>query len=116
MFRSIRYAAILVMLVSASGIMNAEMRVTTSDALKAVTKKTAPDYPAVARQMKIAGKVEVEIVIDEKGNVESVKVVSGNALLTSSVVTAVKNWKFEPFLQGGTPAKAVAALDFDFKF
>lgn len=116
MFKHFRYAAILVLLLMAGGVMNAEMRVTTADALKAATKKTPPEYPPIAKQMKIMGKVEVEISIDEQGNVENVKILSGNALLTSAVVSALKHWKFEPFTQDGTPAKAVAALDFDFKF
>lgn len=115
MFRQIRYAAILALLLTAAGTMNAEVRVTTEEALKAATEKTAPQYPPMARQMRVTGKVEVEIVIDEAGNVENVKILSGNALLTTAVVSAVKHWKFEPFKQSGTATKAVAALDFDFK-
>lgn len=116
MFKHVRYAAILVLLLTAGGALNAEIRVTTSDALKAAIKKTPPEYPPLAKQMKVMGKVEVEVAIDDQGNVENVKIVSGNALLTPSVVNALKQWKFEPFKQGGAPTKAVAALDFDFKF
>jgi protein TonB len=93
----------------------ADMRVSTPDALKAAVKKTPPDYPPIARQMKVAGKVEVDITIDPEGNVEDVKVVSGNSLLTNAVISAVKKWKFTPFTANGSPAKALALLDFDFK-
>ena len=91
------------------------MRIPTDDAMKAATKKTAPDYPSIAKQLKVAGKVQVDVTIDADGNVETVKIVSGNAMLTQSVVTALKKWKFTPFTQDGSPTKAVAALEFDFK-
>jgi TonB family protein len=93
----------------------ADIRVTTPEAMKAAVKKVPPDYPPMARQMKVQGKVEVDVVIDADGNVEEVKILSGNALLTGAVVNSVKKWKFTPFTQNGAPAKAVAALDFDFK-
>jgi TonB family protein len=93
----------------------AEMRVATDDAMKAAVKKAAPDYPPIAKQLKIAGHVQVDVNIDADGNVESVKVVSGNAMLTQSVILAVKKWKFTPFTQDGAPTKAVTALEFDFK-
>jgi TonB family protein len=115
MYRPFRYAVILASLLTFGSLMNAEVRVTTPDALKAAVKKAPPEYPPMARQLKIGGRVEVDVVIDADGNVESVKVLSGNAMLTPGVVSAVKKWKFTPFTQEGAPSKAVAALDFDFK-
>jgi TonB family protein len=115
MYRQFRYAAILVMLLSFGLVASAEIRVPTDDAMKAATKKTPPDYPPIAKQLKIAGHVQVDVTIDAEGNVETVKVVSGNSMLTQSVITAVKKWKFTPFTQDGNATKAIAALDFDFK-
>ncbi|HVO96701.1 MAG TPA: energy transducer TonB [Bryobacteraceae bacterium] len=109
------YAATLVMLLTFAPLASAELRVASDDALKAATKKAPPEYPAMAKQLKISGKVEVDVTIDAGGNVENVTIVSGNAMLTPSVVTAVKRWKFTPFTQDGAPAKAVAQLRFDFK-
>ena len=115
MYRQFRYAAILLTLLSFGMLANAEIRVPTDDAMKAATKKAAPEYPPIARQLKIGGKVEVDVTIDADGNVEAVKILSGNAMLTQSVVSAVKKWKFTPFTQDGTPTKAITALNFDFK-
>jgi TonB family protein len=115
MYRQFRYAVILVLLLTCGMLASGEIRVPTDEAMKAATKKTPPDYPPVAKQLKVTGKVQVDVTIDPDGNVEAVKVVSGNAMLTQSVVTAVKKWKFTPFTQEGAPAKAVAALEFDFK-
>ena len=115
MYRQFRYATILIMLLGFGMAASAEIRVGTDDAMKAATKKPPPDYPPIAKQLKVGGKVQVDITIDADGNVENVKIVSGNAMLTPSVVTAVKKWKFTPFTQDGAPTKAVASLDFDFK-
>jgi protein TonB len=115
MYRQFRYAAILVLLLSFGLVASAEIHVATDDAMKAATTKTPPDYPPIAKQLKIVGKVHVDVTIDADGNVANVTVVSGNAMLTQSVITAVKKWKFTPFTQDGAATKAVASLEFDFK-
>src|ERR1022692_2600245 len=37
-----------------------------------------PDYPQLAKVASIAGKVRAEIIVDESGNVASVKLISGH--------------------------------------
>jgi len=112
-----KYLAFLATVVGLScGVLHADIRVASDDALKAAVKKTAPDYPPIAKQMHIGGKVSVEVTIDAEGNVEDAKILSGNALLTPSVLNAVKKWKFTPFTgPGGEATKAVATIDVDFK-
>lgn len=98
-----------------TGAASAEVRVAGADAIKAAINKVQPVYSPVARQMKVAGKVEVEATVDESGNVDSVKAITGNPLLTQSAVAAVQKWKFEPFTENGKPAKAIVTLSFDFR-
>jgi protein TonB len=93
----------------------AEVRIPTSEALKAAVTKPSPEYSAVARQMRVTGKVEVEATVGTDGTVEAVKVLTGNPLLTGPAVTAVKKWKFAPFTANGEPSKALTILSFDFK-
>ena len=93
----------------------AEVRITTAEAVKSALTKPTPEYSAIARQMKVVGRVQVEATVGTDGNVEDVKVLTGNPLLTNSTVNAVKKWKFTPFTQNGEPSKAVATLSFDFK-
>jgi protein TonB len=98
-----------------AGLAFAEVRVTTTEAMKAAVSKPQPEYSAVARQMKISGKVAVEAVVNTAGAVESVKAVTGNPLLTQSAISAVQKWKFTPFAENGAPAKAIVTLTFDFR-
>lgn len=96
------------------GPLAAELHVSMAEATKAAVEKPHPEYPTVARQMRVSGEVIVEASINEKGTVDEVKVVSGNAMLTQSVVSAVKRWKFTPFQENGAPARAIATLRFGF--
>jgi len=93
----------------------AQVRVGDAQAKQAATVKVTPEYPPMAKQMRLSGRVEVEATIDTEGNVEKIQVVSGNPLLSSAAVTAMKKWKFTPFQEEGKPIRAVASITFDFK-
>jgi len=90
-------------------------RVSEEEATKSIKSKVNPEYPLLARQMKLGGTVQVDVYVDTEGKVEKVQVVHGNALLTSAVVTAVKRWKFSPFTSDGKAIKAVAGFTLSFK-
>jgi periplasmic protein TonB len=93
----------------------AEVRVQPGEAMRFATSKTQPEYNAIAKQMKVTGRADIEVVIAADGTIESVKAVSGNPLLTGPAVTAVKKWKFNPIVVDGQPAKVITTLAFDFK-
>ena len=92
-----------------------ERKVTQAEAVKQAVAKPQPEYPSIARQLKLEGKVELEASISEEGAVEGVKILNGNAVLTNAAVSAVKRWKFQPFTDGGKPVRAVATMSFNFK-
>jgi len=93
----------------------AEMKVNHAEAVKNAVKRTNPEYSPMAKQMRIQGEVEVEVKISESGDVSDVKVVTGNPMLSATVVKAMKEWKFTPFSEDGKPAPVVANLRFTFK-
>ena len=94
---------------------DAPKKVTLLEASAAITSKVSPEYPPVGKQLRIEGKVELEVVISETGTVDKVNIVSGNAILTRPAAEAVKKWKFAPFQDGGKPCKALAPLVITFK-
>ena len=49
---------------------DAPKKVTKAEGLSAVTTKVPPEYPPIARQLKIEGAVELEAVVSENGTVE----------------------------------------------
>jgi TonB family protein len=82
-----------------------------SDAAKRKVKtRVAAEYPALARQMGVTGKVKVEVTITPEGKVSNAKIVGGSPVLVGAAVDAVKKWKFEP-----GPKDTTEIIEFEFK-
>lgn len=111
-FRSVAVAALLLAGASAQ---QKVVPVTEKDLRAAATQKVEPDYPAVARQIRLTGDVELEVVVDETGGVEKASVVRGNTLLTGPSLQAIRKWKFKPFGTEGSPARATGPIKFSFQ-
>jgi periplasmic protein TonB len=60
-----------------------------------------PEYPPLAHKAKIQGPVVLSAVIDTKGKVTNLRVLSGHPLLAASAVEAVRQWKYRPFVFEG---------------
>jgi TonB family protein len=90
-------------------------KVTKTEGLNAATTKVQPEYPAMAKQLKIEGPVELEAVVSETGTVEKVNILSGNPVLTRPAADAVRKWKFVPFTADGKTVKALVPVGMNFK-
>ena len=64
--------------------------------LRKVKVRVPPEYPELARRLRIAGAVKIQVVISPAGKVRSTKVVGGHPLLIQAALDAVRRWKFEP--------------------
>jgi TonB family protein len=78
------------------------------------TKKVAPVYPPMARNMRVGGVVRVDLVVDEQGSVLSANAVQGPEMLKRAAMEAVKQWKFRPVMIGGQATKASGFINFNF--
>jgi len=94
---------------------DAPKKVSKLEGLNNATTKVQPEYPQMAKQLKIEGQVELEAVVGEGGAVEKVNIVSGNPVLTRPAVDALKKWKFAPFTDSGKTVKAVVPVSLSFK-
>lgn len=90
-------------------------RVTYEEAMRAATAKTAPSYSPMARQLRLEGKVDLDVTINEEGTVDTVATVNGNPVLAKCAHEALKQWKFTPFKSDAKPVKARVAMSFTFK-
>jgi protein TonB len=77
--------------------------------------KVSPIYPEIAWRSRIEGKVRLEAVIDEEGNVTRVSVVDGHPLLREASIDAVKQWKYTPTIQNGEPIPVCATIILTFR-
>lgn len=65
-------------------------------AVRKVKMHVQPVYPEMARHMKLAGVVKLELTIAPDGKVKNVKVLGGHPLLAEAAVDAAKRWTYEP--------------------
>jgi protein TonB len=69
----------------------------------------------MAREMRIAGTVQLQATISRKGTIENLRVVSGPPLLQQAAIDAVKQWRYRPYLLNGEPVEVETAVNVDFK-
>lgn len=76
------------------------------------------EYPDRARQLGVAGKVNLRVLVNEQGRVEQVRLLnsSNNALLDSAAVSIAYSFVFSPALMGDKPVKVWVNLPIEFKF
>ena len=111
-----RTARLLLIALATAGLCeDGAKKLTRAEAMSAAVSKVAPEYPQMARQLKIAGEVDLEAMVKEDGTVEKVNVVDGNPVLTKAGSEALMKWKFKPVMADGKPVKALAPVTFSFK-
>jgi TonB family protein len=74
-----------------------------------------PAYPEQARAARVSGSVEVQVTIDEAGNVIAAEAVSGDFLLRDAAVAAAREAKFPPTRLNGVPVKVTGTIIYNFR-
>ncbi len=73
-----------------------------------------PTYPEEAKRQKISGVVQVEIVIDEQGDVIWAKPIEGHPLLRESSLRAACLSRHSPYRISGEAVKASGFISYNF--
>ena len=77
-------------------------------------ERLKPEYPALARQIHLAGSVSVEVMITPDGRVETARAVSGHPLFVKAALQAARQWRFGPTLLNGVPVRVTGVIVFNF--
>ena len=94
---------------------NAAQRVQMSaDASAIVTTSVKPNYPLLARQMKVQGSVILQALIGRDGVIQNLRVVSGPHILASAAQDAVRQWHFKPHREGAEAVETQAKITVNF--
>jgi TonB family protein len=100
---------------AASVTSNATERVQMSaDTAEIVSRSVKPDYPMLARQMKVQGSVILQALIGRDGLIQDLHVLSGPPILASAAQEAVKQWHFKPHFQGTEAVETQAKITVNF--
>ncbi|HYV25679.1 MAG TPA: energy transducer TonB [Pyrinomonadaceae bacterium] len=74
-----------------------------------------PLYPAMAKQTRTQGSVNIQILVDEQGKVVSAQVMSGNPMLTPAAREAAMRARFTPTTLNGVPVKIQGVITYNFR-
>jgi TonB family protein len=108
--RVIALAAALLLASSVATVVPVRAQESAAETVKRkVRTRTMPDYPPIAKQMHITGKVKLEATISADGHVTATHVVGGSPVLVSAASDALKKWRYEP-----GPKETTEIVEFDF--
>jgi TonB family protein len=86
----------------------------SGDASTVVTRPVSPNYPLLARQMKVQGSVILQALIGRDGIIQNLRVVSGPHILASAAEDAVRQWHFKPHFEGSEAVETQAKITVNF--
>lgn len=73
-----------------------------------------PDYPIIAKQARVQGSVNVQILVDESGKVISAHAVKGNGMLFRAAEDAARRARFTPTTLNSQPVKVQGVITYNF--
>ena len=73
-----------------------------------------PQYPAIARQIRLQGTVVLQAFVSAEGRIERPTVVSGPAILARAAMDAVKQWQYRPYYLNGMPIEVETEITVKF--
>jgi periplasmic protein TonB len=76
--------------------------------------RVQPDYPSLARQVRVQGQVVLRAMISREGTIEKLQVLSGHPMLVQAAVDAVRQWRYRPYVLNGEPVEVETEVKVNF--
>lgn len=76
----------------------------------------SPVYPAEALAQKLHGSVVLQARVGRDGSVEDLKIVRGYFILGRAAITAVRQWRFQPYTLNGHAAATQTLITINFSY
>ena len=111
---TLRTILILVVTVVCFAEASSQVRLRPEEADKLLVEKTEPEYPGIARMLKLQDTVTIDATIAETGSVVSAKLLSGNVAFKSAAIGAVMKRRYNPHLVDGIPTGFVTTVTLEF--
>jgi protein TonB len=78
-------------------------------------RQVQPKYPALALQVHLSGDVLIDAILDERGNVTDMKIISGPPLFYAAAMAALSEWKYEPTYLNDEPISVQLLVTITFR-
>ena len=79
-----------------------------------LTHRVQPQYPAIAKLARIQGSVLLRAVISRGGTIENLQAVSGPPALVSAAMSAVRQWRYRPYVLNGEAVEVDTQITVNF--
>jgi TonB family protein len=89
-------AAILGLLLVSCLVFPQSVQQEGQESTRKLKSSVPPEYPELARRLKLRGAARVSVTVAADGRVISAKELGGNPVLVDALLRAVKKWKYEP--------------------
>jgi TonB family protein len=91
-------------------------RITVGGAVQQAMLVTAPraEYPPLARQARIQGTVQLNVIIGVDGRVTSITLLSGHPMLVQAATDAVREFVYKPTTLNGVAVEVATRVDISF--
>jgi periplasmic protein TonB len=73
--------------------------------------RVEPAYPPLARAARVQGDVLLSAVISVNGEIENLQLISGHPMLVPAAISAVKQWRYKPYLLNGQPVEVETQIN-----
>lgn len=91
------------------------VELSSADAERTLLHRVEPDYPDAALQQHVQGQVLLDVRIGVDGSVQGLRVASGPAQLAQAATDAVRQWRFRPRSEKGTPVAVQTTVTLSFR-
>jgi protein TonB len=88
-----------------------KVNISAGVAVGLLIEKTQPIYPPIAKAARVSGTVVLQVTISKTGEVETLRIVSGPAMLQQAALDAVKNWRYRPYLLNNEPVEVETTVN-----
>jgi len=90
------------------------LRISTEALAQKLVSKVSPAYPVEAKKERIQGEVLLEVNVNAKGEVDSIRIMRGHPLLVHAALDSVKQWKYEPYVKDGVAVPVMSTVYVNF--
>jgi len=70
-----------------------------------LVRQVQPSYPPLAKAAHVSGTVVLHAIISKDGTIQELTYVSGPAMLMTSAMDAVRQWRYKPTMLNGEPVE-----------
>lgn len=76
--------------------------------------RVQPQYPPLARSVRVQGPVVLAALIGKEGTIENLRLISGHPMLVPAAIAAVSQWRYKPYILNGEAIEVETQITVNF--